>query len=337
MTSITSVLRWSRTLRACAWMCAFALSHGICTVTLAADAGAYAVRPIRLLVPFPPGGGADTLSRIITPKLSAALGQQWVIDNRGGAAGNIATETVAKAAPDGYTLLLDFSTALTVNPSLYKLPFDVIKDLQPIALLAGAQYMLVVHPSVKADNIKEFIELVKANPGKLNYASAGVGSPLHLAAELFKYRGGLNIVHVPYKGGGPAAAAVLGGEAQVLFGSFASSYPHVKSGRLKGLAVTGLKRSPVAPEIPTIAESAFRGFDVSSWYGLSAPAKTPDNIITLLSTEALKVLQLPDVQEALSRQGLDVTPKGPREFAGQIRNETDTWAKLIKAAGIHAD
>jgi tripartite-type tricarboxylate transporter receptor subunit TctC len=250
MTSVPSVRGWSRTLRVLAWTCAFALSHGVCTAVPAADAGAYPVRPIRLLVPFPPGGGADTLSRIVTPKLSAALGQQWVIDNRGGAAGNIATETVAKAAPDGYTLLLDFSTALTVNPSLYKLPFDVIKDLQPIALLAGAQYMLVVHPSVKADNIKEFIELVKANPGKLNYASAGVGSPLHLAAELFKYRGGLNIVHVPYKGGGPAAAAVLGGEAQVLFGSFASSYPHVKSGRLKGLAVTGLKRSPVAPEIP---------------------------------------------------------------------------------------
>jgi tripartite-type tricarboxylate transporter receptor subunit TctC len=197
--------------------------------------------------------------------------------------------------------------------------------------------MLVLHPSVKADNIKEFIDLVKANPGKLNYASAGVGSPLHLAAELFKYRGGLNIVHVPYKGGGPAAAAVLGGEAQVLFGSFASSYPHVKSGRLKGIAVTGLKRSPVAPEIPTIAESAFPGFDVSSWYGLSAPAKTSPAIVKRLHAEALKVLQMPDVLEALSRQGLDVTPKGPAEFAAQIKSETAMWAKVIKAAGIHAD
>jgi tripartite-type tricarboxylate transporter receptor subunit TctC len=303
----------------------------------AADTPAYPARPIRLLIPFPPGGGADTLARIITPKLYAALGQQWVIDNRGGAAGNIATEVVAKAAPDGYTLLLDFSTALTVNPSLYKLPFDVLKDLQPIALLAGAQYMLVLHPSVKADNLKEFIELVKANPGKLNYASAGVGSPLHLAAELFKYRGGLNIVHVPYKGGGPAAAAVLGGEAQVLFGSFASSYPHVKSGRLKGIAVTGPKRSPVAPEIPTIAEAAFPGFDVSAWYGLSAPAKTPQAIINLLQNTALKVVQLPDVQEAFSHQGLDVTPKGSAEFAVQIKKETEVWAKVIKAAGIHAE
>ncbi len=312
-------------------------------VALISSAGAgaaeevYPARPIRLMVPFPLGGGADTLGRIITPKLYAALGQQWVIDNRGGAAGNIATEVVAKAAPDGYTLLLDFSTALTVNPSLYKLPFDVVKDLQPIVMIASAQYMLVLHPSVKADNIKDFIEYVKANPGKLNYASAGVGSPLHLAAELFKYRGGLNIVHVPYKGGGPAAAAVLGGEAQVLFGSFASSYPHVKSGRFKGLAVTGPKRSPIAPEIPTISESAFPGFDVSAWYGFSAPAKTSPAIIKLLHTETLKVLKMPDVQEALSRQGLEVTPKGPAEFAAQIKSETAVWAKVIKAAGIHAD
>lgn len=298
---------------------------------------AYPVRPIRLLVPFPPGGGADTLGRIITPKLSSAMGQQWVIDNRGGAAGNLATEVVARAAPDGYTLLLDFSTALTVNPSLYKLPFDVIKDLQPICMIASAQYMLVVHPSVKVDNIKDFIEYVKANPGKLNYASAGVGSPLHLAAELFKYRGKLNLVHVPYKGGGPAAAAVLGGEAQVLFGSFASSYPHVKSGRLKGLAVTGLKRSPVAPEIPTIAESAFPGFDVTAWYGFSAPAKTSPAIIKRIHAETMKALQLPDVKEALSRQGLDESPMDPVQFAAQIKNETALWAKLIKDVGIHAD
>jgi tripartite-type tricarboxylate transporter receptor subunit TctC len=290
-----------------------------------------------LLVPFPPGGGADTLGRIVTPKLSAALGQQWVIDNRGGAAGNLATEVVARAAPDGYTLLLDFSTALTVNPSLYKLPFDVIKDLQPICMIASAQYMLVLHPSVKADNIKDFIEYVKANPGKLNYASAGVGSPLHLAAELFKYRGKLNLVHVPYKGGGPAAAAVLGGEAQVLFGSFASSHPHVKSGRLKGLAVTGLKRSAVAPDIPTIAESAFPGFDVTAWYGFSAPAKTSPGIVKRLYDETMKAIKLPDVQEALSRQGLDESPLGPAEFAARIKKETAVWARLIKDAGIHAD
>jgi len=197
--------------------------------------------------------------------------------------------------------------------------------------------MLVVHPSVKVDNIKDFIDYVKANPGKLNYASAGVGSPLHLAAELFKYRGKLNLVHVPYKGGGPAAAAVLGGEAQVLFGSFASSYPHVKSGRLKGLAVTGLKRSAVAPEIPTVAESAFPGFDVTAWYGFSAPAKISPAIVKRLHAETMKVLKMPDVQEALSRQGLDEAPLGPVDFAAVIKQETAVWGKLIKEAGIHAD
>jgi tripartite-type tricarboxylate transporter receptor subunit TctC len=204
-------------------------------------------------------------------------------------------------------------------------------------MIASAQYMLVLHPSVKADNIKDFIEYVKANPGKLNYASAGVGSPLHLAAELFKYRGKLNLVHVPYKGGGPAASAVLGGEAQVLFGSFASSHPHVKSGRLKGLAVTGLKRSAVAPDIPTIAESAFPGFDVTAWYGFSAPAKTSPGIVKRLYDETMKAIKLPDVQEALSRQGLDESPLGPAEFAARIKKETAVWARLIKDAGIHAD
>ncbi len=317
--------------------CGIAISVLISMVTLAAENPSYPVRPIRLLVPFPPGGGADTLSRIITPKLYAALGQQWVIDNRGGAAGNIATEVVAKATTDGYTLLLGFSTTLTVNPGLYNLPFDVTKDLQPVVLLAAAQYMLVLHPSVKPDNIKDLIDFVKLNPGKLNYASAGVGSPLHLAAELFKFRGELNLVHLPYKGGGPASAAILGGEAQVLFGSFPSVQPHVKSGRLKGLAVTGLKRSLVVPEIPTIAESAFPGFDVSSWYGILAPTKTSQAIIKLLHSEAVKVLQLPDIQEALSRQGLDATPKGTAEFAAQIKDETAVWKKVIKAAGIRAD
>ncbi len=197
------------------------------------------MRPIRLLVPFAPGGGADALSRIITPKLHDALGQAWVVDNRGGAAGNIAAETVAKAAPDGYTALMGFSTVLTVNPSLYKLPYSVEKDLQPVTLLATAQYILVIHPSVAAGTLKEFIALAKQKPGSLNYASAGVGSPLHLAAELFKKRAGINMVHLAYKGGGPAAAAVLAGEAQVLFASVASSIPQVKAGRLKALATTG--------------------------------------------------------------------------------------------------
>src|SRR4030095_4558809 len=212
----------------------------------------YPTRPVRLLVPFAPGGGADTISRILTPKLHEALGQPWGGDKRGGAAGTLAAETVARAAPDGHTVLMGFATTLTVNPSLYKLPYSVEKDLQPVSMLATAQYILVIHSSVPANSVKELIALAKQKPRSLNYSSGGIGTPLHLAAELFQKRAGVKMVHLAYKGGGPAAAALLAGEAQVLFGSIASSIQHVKSGRLKALATTGSKRSKVVPELPTM-------------------------------------------------------------------------------------
>jgi len=298
----------------------------------------YPVRPIRLLVPFPPGGGADTLARIVTPKLTDRMGQTWVVDNRGGAGGNMATEVVATAQPDGYSVLLGFNTALVVNPSLYKLPFDVLRDLQPVTKLAAAQYILVLHPSVQAATLKEFIALAKSAPGKLNYSSAGVGSPLHLAAEMFKLRAGVDLVHVPYKGGGPAAGAVLAGEVQVLFGSVASTLPQVKAGKLKALAVTGSKRSAVVPNLPTLAESGFSGFDVSSWYSLLVPARTPRSVVKRLYDEALRAVGLPDVQEALGRQGLEIETSGsPEAFAAQIKTETAGWLNVIKSAGIKAD
>ncbi len=311
----------------------------VVSLSLAAAAAddTYPVRPVRLLVPFAPGGGADAMARIITPKLHDALGQAWVVDNRGGAAGNIAAETVAKAAPDGYTALMGFNTVLTVNPSLYKLPYSVTKDLAPITLLATAQYILVVHPSVAASTLKDFVALAKQKPGSLNYASAGVGSPLHLAAELFKKRAGINMVHLAYKGGGPAAAAVLAGEAQVLFASVASSVPQVKAGRLKALATTGTKRSKVVPDLPTIAESGFPGFDVSSWYALLVPARTPVAIVNRIRGAAIKAVELPDVQEAMSRQGLDVETSTPQELAARISTETALWAGVIKEAGIKAE
>src|SRR5258706_1767285 len=264
----------------------------------------YPRRPIRLLVPFPPGGGVDALARIMTPKLTESMHQTWVVDNRGGAAGNLATEVVVTAQPDGYSVLLGFSTTLVVNPLLYKLPFEVMRDLQPITKLASAQYILVVHPSVPAATLKDFIALAKSAPNKLNYSSSGVGGPLHLAAEMFKLRAGVELVHVPYKGGGPAAAAVLGGEVQVLFGSVASTLPQVKAGKLKALAVTGLKRSAVVPNLPTLAESGFPGFDVSSWYSLLLPAKTPRAIVKRLFDEAVRAVNLPDWQERLRLQGL---------------------------------
>ena len=309
----------------------------VCSTASGATAPGFPTRPIRLLIPFAPGGGADTLARIISPRLSQALGQQWVIDNRGGAAGNLAAEIVARAAPDGHTVFMGFSTVLTVNPSLYKLPYSVDKDLQPVTLLATAQYILVLHPSVQATTLKDFIALARQKPGALNYASAGVGSPLHLAAELFKKRAGVEMVHLAYKGGGPAAAAVLGGEAQVIFGSVASSMPHVKAGRLKALATTGAKRAKVAPDLPTIAESGFPGFDVSSWYAFMVPARTPTAIVNRLRNEAIKAVALPDVQQAMSRQGLEVEAGTAQELATRIKAETAVWAEVIKAAGIRAE
>jgi tripartite-type tricarboxylate transporter receptor subunit TctC len=302
-----------------------------------AAAAQYPARPVRLVVPFAAGGGADTLSRIIAPKLTDALAQSWVVDNRGGAAGNLAAEIVADAAPDGHTVFMGFSTVLTVNPGLYKLRWSVERSFQPVTLLATAQYILVIHPSVKAGSIKELIALAKAKPGALNYASAGVGSPLHLAAELFKKRAGVDMVHLPYKGGGPAAAAVLAGEAQVIFGSVASSMPHVKAGKLRALATTGAKRSKVAPDLPTIAESGFPGFDVSSWYAFLVPAKTPAAVVNRLRDEAIKAVALPDVQQAMARQGLEVETSTPQQLAQRIKAEAAVWAEVIKTAGIRAE
>lgn len=307
-----------------------ALVHGAAAVQ-------YPTRPVRLVVPFAAGGGADTLSRIIAPKLSDALGQTWVVDNRGGAAGNLAAEIVADAAPDGHTVFMGFSTVLTVNPSLYKLRWTVEKNFQAVSLLATAQYILVIHPSVKAGTVKELTALAKQNPKTLNYASAGVGSPLHLAAELFKKRADVNMVHLPYKGGGPAAAAVLAGEAHVIFGSVASSMPHVKAGRLKALATTGAKRSKVAPELPTLAESGFPGFNVTSWYAFLVPGKTPAAIVRLLHDEAVKAVALSDVQQAMSRQGLEAETSSPQQLSERIKAETAMWAEVIKSAGIKAE
>lgn len=309
----------------------FAVANGV----LAQD---YPKRPIRLLVAYPPGGGSDTLARIMAPKLTELVGQPVIVDNRPGAAGNIATEIAARAQPDGYTLLWGFSTPLVVNPSLYKtLPFDTEKDFAPISLLAAAQYILVVHASVPANSVKELIALAKSKPGELNYASAGMGSPLHLAAELFKNKAGLDIVHVPYKGGGPASVAIVSGEVKILFGSFASSLPHVQARKLRALAVTGPTRSPEAPEVPTMHELGFAGFDVRSWYGVLAPDGTPKAIVTRLNREFLKILAMPDVQEALTRHGLEPTGSTPQEFAAHIKAEKAVWAKVIKDAGIRAE
>ena len=224
-----------------------------------------------------------------------------------------------------------------MNPSLYKLAFDARRDFRPITLLATSQYLLVVHPGVQANSVKELIELARQKPKALNYSSAGVGSPLHLAAELFKKRAGVDMVHVAYKGGGPAAAAVLAGETQLIFASVASSLAQVKAGRLRALATTGTKRSIAAPELPTMAESGFPGFDVSSWYALVAPAATPGAVADRIREEAIRVLQLPDVQQAMLRQGQEPETSTPQELAARIKSETGVWASVIREAGIRAN
>lgn len=311
----------------------------VCVVTVSvAAAQNYPQKSIRLLVGFPPGGGNDALMRVIAPKLSDALGQQLVIDNRAGAGGNIAAEVTAKSAPDGYTLMMGFSTILTTNPSLYRnVGFDPIRDFAPITQLATAQYVLVLHPSLPVKTLGEFVAHAKSRPGNLNYASSGIGTPLHLAGELFKRQAGIDMVHIAYKGGGPASTALLGGEAQLMFGSVPASMPHVKTGRLRAVAVTGLKRSMLAPELPTIDESGFPGFNVTAWGSLMAPAGTPRSIIRRLNEEAVRVVRMPEMRRPINNTGYEPTGTTPEQLAGFIRTESAVWAKVIKDANIRAE
>lgn len=299
-----------------------------------AAAPAYPARPIRLLVPFAAGGGSDTLARILSARMSEQMGQTWVVDNRGGAGGNLAAETTARAEPDGHTVFIALSTVVTVNPTLYKLPFSVEKDLQPVAMLAGAQYILVVHPSVPAKSLAELVAHAKQKPGALNYATAGTGTPLHLAAELLKRRAGIQMTHVAYKGGSPAAASVLAGETQLIFGSFAASLPHIKTGKLRAIATTGAKRSRSAPEVPTVAESGYPGYEVTTWYGLLVPARTPAAIVGRIHDEALRALEHGDVQKAMASQGLEIEPGNAAQMAARMKAETAMWAGVIRDAGI---
>jgi tripartite-type tricarboxylate transporter receptor subunit TctC len=298
----------------------------------------YPIRPIRLVVPFPAGGGADTLARIFAPRLAEALGQQVVVDNRSGAAGNIATEIVAKAVPDGYTAMLTLNSVLTMNPSFYpSLPFNIETDLQPVTQLSAAQYMLLLHPAVPAASVKELLELAKAKPGALTYASAGVGSATHLAAELLKWRAGVNLTHVPYKGATPSVFATMMGESQITFASVAASLQYVQSGKLKALAVTALKRSAAVPELPTLDESGIAGYNVISWHALLVTAKTPDAIVAKLHRTALEVAKSSGVAEAMARQGMETTTGSPSALAALIKSETATWRGVIKAANIRAE
>ena len=303
----------------------------------AQDAKDYPNKPIRFIVPYPPAGGTDIVARILTEPLAAALGQPIIIDNRGGAAGNLGTDIAAKSAPDGYTILFTLSSH-TINPKLYdKLPFDVEKDFAPISLAALIPQILVAHPSVPVNNVSDLIALAKREPGKLNYASVGTGSPGHIAGELFKLKTGVDIVHVPYKGGGPAVTDTLGGQVQLLFVSIPAALQYVKAGKLKALAVTSDKRSQAAPDIPTIAESGVPDCVVNSWYGALAPAKTPPAIVAKLQAAFAKVLALPEVKERLFLQGAEAASSTSAEFDRRIRDELKQWEYVIREARIKAE
>jgi len=297
----------------------------------------YPVRPVRLIVPFPPGGGTDTMARVVAPKLSEFLGQQVVAENRGGAGANIGAELAAKSAPDGYTLLLVTITN-AIGASVYtKLNYDLVRDFAPITRLATTPHILVVHPSVPVKSVKEFIAFARARPGELAYSSSGSGSTAHLAGELFNSLTGVKTVHVPYKGGGPSMIALVGGEVSVCFATMPSAINYVKSGRLRGIAVTTAQRSPSTPQLPTIAETGIPGYEAGSWYGLSAPAGTPKEVIGRLHAETIKVMGLPDVKERLFNAGFEIVTSTPEQFAAFTRNEIQKWGKIVKAAGLKVE
>ena len=306
----------------------------LATAANAAERGDYPNRPIRMLVGFAPGGGTDTTARAMANKLTERLGQQVIIDNRPGAAGNIATDIAARSSPDGYTILMGTIAALSINPSLYaKLPFDPVKDLQPITRAVDSTNILVVHPSVQVASVKDLVALAKSKP--LNGGSSGVGGAGHLALELFNLQAGTKITHVPYKGGGPAMVDLVAGNINLIFATAASAMPHIKSGRIKPLAVTTAKRSGLVPDLPTIAEAGLKDFEANNWYGILAPAKTPRPIVDRLNKEIVAVLNSADIKAFLFKQGLDVAPSTPEAFAAYIRSEKAKWEKVIKAANLY--
>jgi tripartite-type tricarboxylate transporter receptor subunit TctC len=297
----------------------------------------YPSKPIRFIVPFPPGGGTDTVARVISQRLAEQLGQQVVIDNRGGANAIIGTEMGAKAAPDGYTLTFTLPAAVAVNPSLYpSLPYAPLRDFAPVTQLNTIALLLVAHPGVQANSIRELIALAKSKPGQLTFASSGNGSAAHLAMELFKLMAGVDMVHIPYKGGGPALNDIVGGQVQLMSGPMISALPFVKAGRLKALAVTTDKRIAGLPEVPAIAETV-PGYESSIWHGVLAPSRTPRSIIMRLHDEIVKILEVPEVRERFAREGAETVGNTPEQFSAFIKSETLKYAKLIKAAGIRAD
>jgi tripartite-type tricarboxylate transporter receptor subunit TctC len=303
----------------------------------AGAAGAYPDKPVRFIVPFAPGGGNDIIARMLGQKLGENWGQQVVIDNRPGAGGNIAAETTARAAPDGHTIF-QFNVANAIAVSVYrKLAYDPVRDFAAITQLASSPFIVVVHPAVRAGNVREFIALAKSQPGKFNYASSGNGGSTHLITEMFKTMAGIEMTHIPYNGAGPGIIDLLGGQVQMMFAVPATATPHLRSGKLRALGVSSLKRSPLAPELPTVAESGVPGFEGATWYGVVAPAQTPAPIVAQLHHDIVRVLRLPEVRDRLAAQGVEVVGSTPAEFGQFIRSEIPKWAKAARLSGARVD
>jgi len=311
-------------------------------LSVIAAAGAHAQqfpnRPIRLVVPFAPGGSADFTARLIAQKLFDASGKQVVVDNRGGASGMIGNDLVAKSPPDGHTLTIGTLGPFAVNASLFeKMPYDPVRDFSPVTLTGSASHMLVAHPSLPIRSVKDLVALARARPGQLTFASSGIGNATHLTGELFKHTAKVNVVHVPYKGGGPAMSDLIGGQVSYSFASMPSALPHVRSGRLRAIAVSAGKRSPAIPELQTVAESGLPGFASEDWQGILVAAKTPPDIVAKLNAELQRVLALPEVRERLLVNGFEARTSTPEAFVALMKSETEKWTRVIREAGIKAE
>jgi tripartite-type tricarboxylate transporter receptor subunit TctC len=310
----------------------------VALLPLSAAAQAYPDRPIRVIVPVPAGGTPDVVARMVAPGLSGLLGQQLVIDNRGGAGALIGTELAARAVPDGYTLFFTSPGPLTMLPHLHKqIAYDPLRDFAPVSLVCIGPFLLLTHPAVPVRSVKELIALARAEPGKLNYASAGNGTPNHLAMELFKSMAGVNITHVPYKGAPQAMTDLIGGSVELTFNSIPPALPHIRSGRLKLLAVAGVRRSAQLPDVPTVSEAGVSGFEATTWFGLLAPARTPRQIVARLNELVVKVVRAPELKSQLEILGYDAVGGSPNEFAAFIRAESEKYAKVVKLSGAKVD
>ena len=320
------------------WIAGGMALAAVSNVFAQSPAASFPNRPVKIIVAFPAGGGTDIAARILAPKLGERLGQQVVIENRGGASGVIGTELAARAAPDGYTLFMGTLGNFSVNQHLIaKLAVDPVKDFAPITKVVDVHFVLLAHPSLPANNVRELLALAKAKPGQLTHSSSGAGGAPHLGAELFKRMGGVDMTHIPYKGSAPSMQDVMGGQVSITFDSLLQALPFIRDGRLKALAVLGPVRSPQLPDVPTVAESGLPGYDLTNWFGLAAPAGTPKEIINKIYTDAVAVLQGQEVRERFSAMAATAAGTTPEQFGTLIREDSAKWARLIKEAGIKAD